>query len=137
MVLTVSNGPQPIPLPDVHGETYAQAKAALAALGLPSTQAQVFDDTTPIGSVVSTTPGPGDVPPGTTVTVNVSQGPKIVVVPDVSGETIAQAIADLSAKGLQPGAQYGPPKARHVYLTDPAAGSSIPHGSTVNLYTGR
>ena len=137
VVLTISNGRRPVTVPNLGGDTYDQAKSALEALGLPSTQAQVFDDTTAIGLVVSTTPGPGDVAPGTSVTINVSQGPKIVVVPDVSGETITQAIADLTAKGLQAGAQYGPPRAKHVYLTDPAAGSSLPHGSTVNLYTGR
>jgi serine/threonine-protein kinase len=137
VVLTVSAGPQPIPLPDFHNVPYAQAKATLDALALPSTEAMVFDDTVPSGSVVSTSPTPGDVPPGTTITVNVSQGPQTVTVPDVTGDSIDEATSALGAVGLQVGQQFGPSKSSRVFLTDPLPGSRLPHGSAVNLYVGR
>jgi serine/threonine-protein kinase len=69
--------------------------------------------------------------------VNVSQGPQIVTVPDVTGETIAQASQALAAVGLQVGSIYGPPKADRVLATSPAPHSRIAHGRTVDLYTGR
>jgi eukaryotic-like serine/threonine-protein kinase len=137
VVLTVSAGPEPIPLPDVHNLAYGQAKAQLDGLGLPSTEAMVFDDTVPIGSVVSTSPEPGDVPPGTTITINVSQGPQIVTLPDVTGDTINQAAAALAAVGLQVGQRFGPSKATRVVLTDPLPGSRLNHGAAVDLYVGR
>jgi serine/threonine-protein kinase len=137
VVLTVSKGRQPIPLPDLRNLPYAQAKATLDGLALPSAETMVFNDTVPIGSVVSTTPPAGDVPPGSTVAVSVSQGPEIVTVPDVTGDSIAQATSALAAVGLQVGQQFGPSKSKRVVLTDPLPGSHISHGSAVNLYVGR
>jgi serine/threonine-protein kinase len=137
VLLTVSAGPQPINVPDLRTLTYAQAKATLDGLGLPSTEAQVFDDTAPVGSVASTSPGQGSVPPGTTITINVSQGPKIVTVPDVTGDRIDQATAALTALGLQVGSQFGPSRSTRVIDTDPAPNSRVPHGSVINLYVGR
>jgi eukaryotic-like serine/threonine-protein kinase len=135
--LVVSNGPRPIQIPDLRGRTYADAKAILDGLGLPSNEVMVYDDTIPNGSVVNTSPGPGPVAPGSSVTVNVSQGPQIVTVPDVSGDTVAQATQALNTVGLKVGAIYGPPKATHVFGSLPAAGSHVAHGSSVDLYTDR
>jgi serine/threonine-protein kinase len=118
--------------------SYANAKAILDGLGLPSTQSQVYNDTVPVGNVVNTLPGPGPVAPGTTITVNVSKGPQIVTVPDVTnGMSVAQATAALQAAGLQVGNIYGPSKGTHVLDTQPAAGSRVPHGSSVDLFVGR
>ena len=42
-------------------------------------------------------------PYGSTVVVHVSKGPDLVVVPDVTIETIEQATSDLASDGLQVG----------------------------------
>ena len=138
VTLIVSNGVRPIQLSDLSNMSYANAKAILDGLGLPSTQSQVYNDTVPVGNVVSTLPGPGPVAPGTTITVNVSKGPQIVTVPDVTnGMSVAEATAALQAAGLQVGNIYGPSKGTHVLDTQPAAGSRVPHGSSVDLFVGR
>jgi serine/threonine-protein kinase len=139
VTLTISNGVRPIQLTDLSGMAYNNAKAILDGLGLPSIQNQVNNDTVPVGYVVSTSPGAGPVPPGTTITVNVSKGPQIVTVPDVTGGgmTVAQATAALQAVGLQVGNIYGPAKGQHVLDSQPGPGSKVPHGSSVDLFVGR
>jgi beta-lactam-binding protein with PASTA domain len=57
-----------------------------------------------------------------------------VTVPNVIGMTVAQAITVLQNDGLNPGSDQGP-LSGHVFATDPSPGSSVPEGSTVNLYS--
>jgi len=119
VTLIVSNGVRPIQLSDLSNMSYANAKAILDGLGLPAAQNQVYSDTVPAGNVVSTSPGPGPVPPGTTITVNVSKGPQIVTVPDLTnGMTVAQG--DGGPAGGRAAARHhlrasqGDPRARHA-----------------------
>jgi beta-lactam-binding protein with PASTA domain len=137
VTLTVSNGVRPIQLGDLSGLSYNNAKQILDGLALPSTQNQVYSDTVQPGYVVNTSPGPGPVPPGTAITVNVSKGPQIVTVPDVTGMSVAQATAALQGRGLQVGNIYGPSKASRVLDTQPGPGSQVAHGSSVDLFVGR
>jgi serine/threonine-protein kinase len=132
--LTIANGPHPVALPNLRGDTLDQAKATLAQLGLPFTELTQNDQTVPAGSVISTTPGAGDVEPGTTITVVVSLGPVIVSVPDVTGESVAQAQQDLANVGLKVGNIYGPHDGRSVFSTSPSAGARVPQGTAVDLY---
>ena len=56
--------------------TFAQAQAALQAVGLTATQNNQASSTVPNGNVISTTPASGaQAPYGSAVTVNVSTGP--------------------------------------------------------------
>ena len=135
VTVTVSSGPAPRTIPQLAGETYAQAAARLTGLGLVPRQAQTYSNSVPSGQVVTTTPGPGaSVPRGTGVTVEVSQGPNIVTVPDVSGDDVQQATATLQQIGLQAGMVFGPPN-HQVFVTNPTAGTQVPAGTTVDLYT--
>ena len=47
----------------------------------------------------------------------------------------AAATSALQALGLQVAGPYGPPGAQRVLSTDPAAGASVPPGTTVDIYT--
>jgi serine/threonine-protein kinase len=137
VTLTVSSGPAPRTIPSLAGDSYDQAAAALSQLGLVPKEARVYDNTGnyPPGQVVSTDPpAGGSAAKGSTVTVNVSKGPQIVTVPDVTGESVEQATADLSQVGLVVANVYGPPN-RRVFVTDPTAGSQVTAGSSVDLYT--
>jgi serine/threonine-protein kinase len=136
VALTVSDGPHPVTLADFHGQPFSQVQTQLQQLGFTVARAQQNDDTVPAGNVISTAPGPGDVAPGSTITVTVSLGPQIVTVPNVSGESVSQATQDLKNAGLQVGNVYGP-KGGSVFSTRPEAGQQVAHGSTVDLYIDR
>lgn len=135
VVLTVSDGPAPVPVPsDLAGRTYDEAVAILRARGFGATRAEVFSDTVEAGKVVGTDPPAGQpAPKGATVTVNVSKGPEMVAVPSVVGVTVEVASQRLQAAGLVPSVEnYGP--GRTVRASDPVAGTQVRKGSKVTLF---
>jgi beta-lactam-binding protein with PASTA domain/tRNA A-37 threonylcarbamoyl transferase component Bud32 len=137
VVIATSKGHQPVGIPSVAGDSYADAAAALQAAGFVATQSQAYNATVPAGSVISTTPDPsaGPQPFGSTVTVNVSLGPQPVPVPPgLTGQSVAKATAALQAAGLSVGSVFGPGGGK-VFDTDPASGTQVQPGSKVNLYT--
>ncbi len=70
--------------------TFAQAQAALQAVGLTATQNNESNATVPSGQVISTSPASGaSAPYGSAVTVNVSTGPPTTTVPNVIGDTVS------------------------------------------------
>ncbi|HEV2369889.1 MAG TPA: PASTA domain-containing protein, partial [Acidimicrobiales bacterium] len=137
VTVTVSAGPAPRTIPQLSGQSYAQASAALQQLGLVASENDVYNNDFPSGQVVSTNPGAGGTAAkGSTVTVNVSKGPQIVTVPDVGGMSVDGATRKLTQVGLAVGNIYGPSNTR-VFVTDPPAGSQVATGTSVDLYTGR
>jgi serine/threonine-protein kinase len=138
VTIITSKGHAPVAIPPVTGtgSTYASAAAALTAAGFNPVQANDYSSTVPAGQVIGTSPDPsaGPAPFGSTVTVTVSLGPKPVAVPDLSGDTVAQATTALQSKGLTVGAVYGPAKGK-VFLTTPDAGTNVPPGTAINMYT--
>ena len=139
VTIITSKGHAPVAVPAVTGgsSTYATAAAALTAAGFVPAQSNVYSSTVPTGQVVGSAPDPsaGPQPFGSTVTVQVSLGPKPVTVPSLVGQAPSSASATLKALGLVPGGPYGPPGGTTVVSTSPSAGSSVPVGSTVNVYT--
>jgi len=135
VVIALSKGPAPKTIPSVAGDTYAQAQAALQALGLTATESTTSSVNYPAGQVDHTNPAIGaEVPPGSTVTVYVSNGPPTVQVPNLSGDTVAAAQTALANDGLKLGQVYGPNGGR-VFATVPEPGTTVDKGSSVNLYT--
>jgi eukaryotic-like serine/threonine-protein kinase len=132
--VVVSAGPPIVSIPSLSGSTCAGAKTALQAVGLVAQcQNEYTTSGVPNGQVVSWTPT-GNVPQGTNVTVEISQGPPLVTVPDVTHDSVADAINALEQVGLVPGTDQGS-LAGKVFATNPAAGTSVPEGTTVTLYT--
>ena len=99
------------------------------------TQAGENSTSVPAGEVTRTVPAAGTVQPkGSAVTVYVSQGPPLVDVPPLGGDTVAQATTALEDRGLTVGPVYGPPHGL-VFDTVPTAGTAEPVGTAVTLYT--
>ena len=85
--LKVSKGPQPIAVPNVVGDNVQVATSTLQGAGFAVAVKHVDSDQ-PKDSVISQNPGAGtSQPPGTTITLQVSKGPKTSAVPDVTSQT--------------------------------------------------
>jgi serine/threonine-protein kinase len=101
--LTVSKGPEPIPVPDVRGQAQDVAVKALEAAGLkpvisPET---VNDKRVPKGSVAAQDPASGTLTRGQTVTLTISKGPKLVNVPNFIGKQAGDARRALEKLGFE------------------------------------
>jgi len=133
IVLVVSDGPAPVPVPDVEGKTYEEAAAALEAVNLAAAPAENFSQTIDEGRVIGTDPPVGvEAPRDSTVTVVVSKGPPLVEVPDVVGASVEDATEALQAQGLAADVRrYG--AGRPVRSMSPRAGAVVPIGTTVTL----
>jgi serine/threonine-protein kinase len=132
-----SKGPHLVGVPDVRGQTQADALAALDAAGFTVTVKKDFSDSVPKGSVMGQSPDPGTkYETGQPVTITVSQGPELVRIPDVSGQPADVATGTLQSLGLDVVVQKDfsatVPKGS-VISTDPPTGQSVPKGSTVTL----
>ena len=131
--ITLSDGPPPVPVPDVHGETCAQAIAQLAKTHLTGTCTKVYDDTTAVDRVVGTAPGPGTVQKqNTVITIKVSKGPQLVAVPYVVGLKAGDATRLLQDAGFKVDSPNYNGKG-HVFAQAPRAGTKVPKGSTVTI----
>ncbi len=101
--LTVSKGPQPIPVPSVVGQDQDDAVKAIEAAGLKAVVAPetVNDKTVPKGAVASQSPSSGTLTRGGTVTLTVSKGPKLVKVPSYIGKQASEAQMELEKLGFK------------------------------------
>ncbi len=138
ITVITSKGHAPVDVPSVAGpaSAYGSAAAALTAAGFAPVEAKAYSSTVPTGQVIGTAPATGGAQPfGSTVTVQVSLGPQPVTVPSLTGQSPSTAAAGLTALGLVPGGPYGPPGAKTVVSTSPDGGTSVPVGSTVDVYT--
>ena len=136
ITLVPSLGHEPATVPSIPNTySYAQAQAALQAVGLGATQANASSTTVASGNVISTSPASGaQAPYGSVVTVNVSTGPPTVQVPNVLQDTVAQASSALQAQGLTSSGVTGSPT-NPVVGTQPSIGSTVNVGSSVQLFT--
>jgi beta-lactam-binding protein with PASTA domain/predicted Ser/Thr protein kinase len=134
VTIWVSTGPPKIPLPDVRGQQWQQAKKTLTDLGFKPEEYIVPGKTK--GQVTATDPPPGTaVQKGATVRVNVMSGPVQATVPSVVGETLQQATATLHQAGFNPVPTFvdSTAPANQVIHQSPAPNSSAAQGSTVDL----
>ncbi len=137
--LVVSQGPQPLAVPNVVGATQADAGAAIVAAGFAvGTVVQGSSPTVPAGIVMGQNPAAGAMMiPGTAVDLVVSQGPQSVPVPDVVGRAQSDAQATIAGAGFSMGtvgqAYSATVPAGSVISQDPAAGAVMLPGTAVNL----
>lgn len=101
--LTVSKGPQPIPVPDVRGQEQDDAVKALEAAGLKAviSPETVNHRAVPKGAVVAQDPATGNLTRGGTVTLTISKGPRMVEVPSFIGKQATEAKEALEALGFE------------------------------------
>jgi len=101
VILTVSQGPEPVTVFSVVGATLDNATSQLEDAGLKIAATEVFSDTVPAGSIVSQDPAPGTAGHRTdTVNVEVSKGPELVTVPNLRGKQYDEAKQILDQLGL-------------------------------------
>jgi serine/threonine-protein kinase len=140
--VVVSNGKPQVPIPSLVGQDPATAGQELGALGLKVTTQNESSTTIQQGFVTRTSPPAGTaVAVGSTVTVFVSTGAPTVAVPDVRHDTQSQAGAAISAAGLVANFIMQPvsnPNQNGIVLSqNPAGGTQVQNGSTVNVVIGQ
>ncbi|WP_248761672.1 Stk1 family PASTA domain-containing Ser/Thr kinase [Pseudarthrobacter sp. SSS035] len=103
VALSVSKGPQPIPVPSVVGLEEDAAVDAIKAAGLKADVAKdkVNDPKVPKGSVAAQSPATGTLTKGGTVTLTISDGPRLVEVPSFIGKQAKEAEEALRALGFE------------------------------------
>jgi serine/threonine-protein kinase len=136
ITLVPSEGHAPVPVPTFPaGYNYAQAQAALQAVGLVAAEAPLSSTSVASGQIISSSPASGaPAPYGSTVTVTVSTGPPTVVIPNVIGDTVSQASTALEGAGLVVSGVVGNPN-NAAKGTIPPTGTTVPVGSSVMIST--
>ena len=124
-----------VAVPDVAGQTQAQATARITEAGLVvGTIAKVPSATVAEGSVTTQSPTAGTtVAKGTAVDLGISSGPQAAAIPDVVGMTKDAAVAELTKAGFAPYAIEEIDKAPKGQVFDqmPEAGSKVAAGTQV------
>ncbi len=138
VTLTVSDGPEIVKVPDVTGSRQDKAEELLKADGLePGLVTQEFSEDVIKGFVISTDPEAGTKRrAGTAVSIVVSKGAPVAI-PDVTGDAVDDARAELEEAGLkvkvateQVNSEFD--KGR-VATQTPEEGSEAAEGDTVTL----
>lgn len=133
--LIVSDGPAPRVVPDVTGKSYDEAAKALQGEKLGAKQVDEFSDTVEAGKVIRTDPPAGQkATRDFVVSVVVSKGQDLVVVPSFKGSTIDQAGAAAAAAGVQVQAQGVFSGSRKVRAQDVTANTKVKRGTVVTIF---
>lgn len=128
-----------VTVPNVVGMTQAAATTAIGGAGLAvGSVTMASSSSVAAGDVISQNPAAGaSVASGSAVTLTVSSGPAQVAVPNVVGNTQAAATTAINAAGLKVGTvtmtSSNSVTAGNVISEDPAAGTMVASGSSVNL----
>jgi serine/threonine-protein kinase len=133
--LIVSSGKRVVKVPDVVGKSLAEAIETLSAADLDADPRDVNSDQPP-GTVTAQDPAPNEeVVAGTSVRINVSQGPKEVAVPSVTGLLEDAATSQLQAAGFAVARRdVSADLDRGTVVTqDPPGNTTAVKGSTVTL----
>ena len=139
--VNVSKGPKPVAVPNVVGQQYASAESALQGLGFGVAREDVESDE-PAGIVVGQSPGANsEASKGSTVTLQVSQGPTTSEVPDVTSQDEASARTQLQSSGFRTRVVREDTEDLSldglVISQDPPGGTELEPGETVTLVVGR
>ena len=133
VLVVVSAGPRPIPVPYLQGADLDSARTATTTAGLQLVVSdQSYSLTVAQNIVVSQNPTGGTLLPGQTISVVVSKGLPPVPVPDVVGKGIDEAKAILKIKGFKVevnkilGGFFG-----IVRFQNPGAGETPVYGSRI------
>ncbi|MEL7667476.1 MAG: Stk1 family PASTA domain-containing Ser/Thr kinase [Actinomycetota bacterium] len=139
VILYVSEGVELVKVPDVTGLSLAKAQAQLEDVGLKAKTTEAFSDSVPKGSVISQKPDPTVlIEVGSTVTLEISKGPEVIIVPDVRTMNEADAKKALTDLGLEPKVTYvTSPDDGIVVNQFPIPGASAKRGDVVEIEVGK
>ncbi|MBW8735668.1 MAG: Stk1 family PASTA domain-containing Ser/Thr kinase [Streptomyces turgidiscabies] len=139
VTLTISRGPETVPVPQLGGYRLDKARALLKRNGLePGMVTREFSDEVPRGSVISTSPDAGtERRAGSAVALVVSKGSPVEV-SDVTGSDLADARAELEQAGLKvkvatKAVNSDEFEQGQVAVQSPEGGSEAEQGDTVTL----
>jgi beta-lactam-binding protein with PASTA domain len=133
--IVVSVGRGVTTVPDVVGRSQADAVQALEVAGLRARAERVPSEREP-GTVVAQVPRAGvELERGSAVRLNVSGGPGRIVVPDVTGADVGEAVAEIEGVGLR--AETGEVDSNEprgtVVTQEPVSGVEVERGAAVRL----
>jgi serine/threonine-protein kinase len=139
--VNVASGPAPATVPNVVGLDLAVAISKLRAAGLNPNPTIVSSDA-PKNQVIHQDPAPGtSATKGSSVALQVSNGPPQVSVPPVVGETAQQAVADLEGAGFrvvqQPVSVSSADQDGIVQSQNPDGGTTATKGDQVTIEVGQ
>ncbi len=101
VTLTVSQGPEPVVVPDVVGMAQSEASQTLTAAGFVVNAVPEENDDVPEDVVISQDPpANAEVAPNATITIKVSSGSGTIPIPEVTGQSEATARANLNSAGF-------------------------------------
>jgi serine/threonine-protein kinase len=130
VAITVSAGP---PLPSFVGQQFPAAQAAAAQGGYQLTEVPDTNSTQPQGTITSQSPAPGTpITKGEVVTVQVSNGPPQVPIPNVVGMSVADATNALQQAGFTVNVNQGIGDRVMTY----APTGQAPKGSAITINVG-
>ncbi len=134
--LRVSDGAEPIEIPNVYGLSPGSAAEVLEELGFETTVERIFTAALSEGLAVGSDPrAETSAAPGSTITIKVSKGQQPVVLPDVVGRTGDAARSALENLGLKVN-QTGGASSNNVIQMSPSSGTTVKAGDTVTILTG-
>jgi beta-lactam-binding protein with PASTA domain len=136
VTLTISIGPGEGTVPKVNNLDKAEATKKLEAAEFEVASENVNSTTVEEGDVVYTEPRQGSVAThGSTVTLFVSAGPKLVKVPVLVDKQRRLAVQEIRARGLTPevGEEESNSTVGGVLRQSPSAGQELEPGSTVQI----
>ena len=143
ITVTISGGPEIIPMPDIDGMEYTAACALLQQAGLKPVIPPQYEnhETVEKGHIISYTPLPEvALSPGAEVQMVVSLGPedKPFPMPELVGMTKARALAEIANKNLQQGnveqEEYDDEVEEGKVISQyPLAKTDVTEGTEVNL----
>jgi len=139
--VNVASGPQQAHVPSVVGQSLNQASSTLHSAGFNVNPTYV-DSSAPQNQVIHQNPAPGTpVPKGSTVDLQVSNGPPAVQVPDVVADSSQLAAQTLANAGFTVSRQYqsvsDPTQDNIVQAQSPSGGTQATKGTTVTITIGQ
>jgi serine/threonine protein kinase/beta-lactam-binding protein with PASTA domain len=134
----ITPGQGGIAVSDVVGKTYSEAYSTLTGEHLLVVKVYQASDTAPLDQVISSDPAAGTkVPENTSITLYVSSGAQMVLVPSLQGMTEAEAKIALTNAKLNIGtitqANSAIALLGQVTASDPLPNAQVAPGTTVNL----
>lgn len=136
VTLTISVGPGESVVPKVNGLSRAEATKKLEAATFEVATENVNSDSVPEGDVVYSEPhARSTATEGSTVTIFVSTGPKLVKVPVLVDKQRRLAVQEIRARGLVPevGEEESNAPVGRVLRQSPSAGQELEPGQTVGI----
>ncbi|AHK27280.1 serine/threonine protein kinase PknB [Rhodococcus opacus PD630] len=138
ITLEVSSGPEQVKVPRLAGLTQQEAQQELNAVGLrlDTAVARAPSDVSDIDKVIEQNPSSGaSISLDSEVAVTLGTGPEQIRIPDVTGQKVEVAQANIEGAGFKVQIQNidsGVPKGQ-VVSTDPVGGSTAAKGDTIQI----